>query len=413
MLALAFTVGLWMTVQLAKEDGLPPGKVYDVGLALIPSALLGAQLMTLLDAGAAPWPGSGGYLGGFLMAVAVSAILMRLWRLPWRKSADAFAPSLAAGYGITRLGCFLAGCCWGKPTGSWIGVRFTDRAHVLTGVPIKVSLVPTQLIEAGVSLLIFAALLWLRKRRAFHGQVILAYVLCYSVARFIVEWWRGDPRGSVLGLSTAQFLSAILFPSALMFYVRLRISWRSATAVASLLAGTAQAATVTRNCEYPVSDVRTAFFSVPVTVTVLSPALSVTASANPQTINTDTRSQLSAVVTGGAAPYSYSWRPATGLSAINIANPTAGPQVNTTYTVTVTDALGATASSPVSVRTNMRAVSTANPFTIAVGGSSQLTAFGAPPVQLPVEPCRELVRGQYLQPGRHGAIGFGRDLRSL
>jgi phosphatidylglycerol:prolipoprotein diacylglycerol transferase len=155
---------------------------------------------------------SGGvFYGGLISAVAVSVFLMRRYKLPWRRTADAFAPGIAVGHAIGRLGCFSAGCCWGQPTNSWLGVRFTEKANELTGVPIDSALVPTQLIEAGANLLIFGALLWLRKRRTFDGQVISAYLILYSIARFTIEFWRADPRGSLLGLSTSQLISIILF----------------------------------------------------------------------------------------------------------------------------------------------------------------------------------------------------------
>jgi phosphatidylglycerol---prolipoprotein diacylglyceryl transferase len=167
---------------------------------------------------------SGGvYYGGFLIAVAVSVVLMKLWRLPWGKTADAFAPGIALGHAIGRLGCFSAGCCWGKPTTSWIGIKFTERAHELTDVPISSALVPTQLIEAAANVLILAVLLWLRKKRSFDGQIIYAYAMMYAVVRFSVEFWRDDPRGTILGLSTSQFISALVFPVALALTV---FSWR-------------------------------------------------------------------------------------------------------------------------------------------------------------------------------------------
>src|SRR5437588_108523 len=142
---------------------------------------------------------SGGvFYGGLLAAVLASVILMRWWKLPWPKTADAFAPGIALGHAIGRLGCFSAGCCWGKPTTSWIGVRFTEKASDLTGVPIDAALVPTQLIEAFANLLIFIFLLWLTKRRKFEGQIIYAYLMIYAVVRFTIEFWRDDPRGSLL-----------------------------------------------------------------------------------------------------------------------------------------------------------------------------------------------------------------------
>ena len=72
---------------------------------------------------------------------------MRRWKLPWAKTSDAFAPAVALGHAIGRLGCFSAGCCWGKPTTSWIGVRFTEKASELTGVPIDLALIPLSLLK--------------------------------------------------------------------------------------------------------------------------------------------------------------------------------------------------------------------------------------------------------------------------
>jgi phosphatidylglycerol---prolipoprotein diacylglyceryl transferase len=234
LLAVGFISALWLIANLAERDGLPKNKIYDLGLYILASGLIGAKLLMVItdwnDFGS--WRQafsldvlrSGGvYLGGFLIAVAVSVVLMSLWRLPWRKTADAFAPGIALGHAIGRLGCFSAGCCWGKPTTSWIGVRFTEKAHELTDVPIGTSLVPTQLIEAASNVAILIVLLWLRKRRVFDGQIIFAYGMMYAVTRFTVEFWRDDPRGTVLGLSTSQFISVLMFPAALalsLFYWR-------------------------------------------------------------------------------------------------------------------------------------------------------------------------------------------------
>lgn len=231
LLAIAFIVALWLTARLAERDGLPRNRIYDLGLYILASALIGSKaLMVLVEWGDFAgdwrrifsfdlWRSAGVYYGGFLIALLVSVILMRRWQLPWRKTADAFAPGVALGHAIGRLGCFSAGCCWGKPTTSWIGVRFTEEANRLTGVPIDSALIPTQLIEAAANLLIFFFLLWLRKRRSFDGQIIYAYLMVYSVARFTIEFWRADERGQVLGLSTSQFIAILLFALGLLLTV--------------------------------------------------------------------------------------------------------------------------------------------------------------------------------------------------
>ncbi|HKP85590.1 MAG TPA: prolipoprotein diacylglyceryl transferase [Blastocatellia bacterium] len=223
LLAIGFILALWVTARIAERDGLPKNRAYDLGLYILAASLIGSKVLMVIT----EWGDYGGdwsrvisfdflrsggvFYGGFIAAVLASVILMRRWHLPWRRTADAFAPGIALGHAIGRLGCFSAGCCWGKPTTSWLGVRFTEKASELTGVPIDSALVPTQLIEAAANLLIFAFLFWLTKRRKFEGQIIYAYLMIYSVTRFTIEFWRDDPRGSVLGLSTSQFISIVMF----------------------------------------------------------------------------------------------------------------------------------------------------------------------------------------------------------
>ncbi|HET9530511.1 MAG TPA: prolipoprotein diacylglyceryl transferase [Blastocatellia bacterium] len=231
LLAISFIVALWLTAELAARDGLPKNRIYDLGLYILAAGLVGSKLLMIITEWneLGDWRRvlsfdllrSGGvYFGGFLGSLLASVILMRMWKLPWRKTADAFAPGVALGHAIGRMGCFSAGCCWGKPTTSWIGVRFTEKANEMTGVPIDSALIPTQLIEAAANILIFGALLWVRKRRAFDGQIIYTYLILYSIARFTIEFWRDDPRGSVLWFSTSQFISIGLFllGAALMIY---------------------------------------------------------------------------------------------------------------------------------------------------------------------------------------------------
>ncbi|MGH9846953.1 MAG: prolipoprotein diacylglyceryl transferase [Blastocatellia bacterium] len=261
LLAISFIVGLFVMAKLAEHDGLDRQKVYDLGLWVLAASLVGSKLLLVVtewDSNAGDnWRrlfsfdfllSAGVFYGGFIAAVIASVIVMRRYKLPWWRTADAFAPGIAIGQAIGRLGCFSAGCCWGKPTTAWCGVHFSEKGHEYTQVPTVVAhladpiqqnvwserlggllapikLHPTQLYESAVMVVVFAILLVMFRRRRFHGQVILAYAILYAVARFVIELWRDDPRGEVWGLSTSQFIAVILFIGAILAFI-----YRSRTA---------------------------------------------------------------------------------------------------------------------------------------------------------------------------------------
>ena len=169
----------------------------------------------------------GGLLGGFFAVV----VLVRLYRLPFWKVADAFAPGLALGQSFGRQGCFSAGCCWGKPTTLPWGVHFTEAGHEYTGVPIygldgnDIHLHPTQLYESFIMLAVFALLFYLHRHKKFDGQILIAYGIIYSIVRFSIEFIRDDPRGdlfgftSLTGLSTSQGISLIVAAASIVFMI--------------------------------------------------------------------------------------------------------------------------------------------------------------------------------------------------
>ena len=139
-------------------------------------------------------------------------------------TADLFAPGIALGHVIGRFGCLLAGCCYGRQTHVPWGVTFTDPvAAANAGTPLGVPLHPTQLYDAGAELLILIFLLvFERKGRPFPGRTFWLYMLLYAISRFVVEIYRGDPRGGISGLSTSQFFSVLIAPLAIVMLLRLR-----------------------------------------------------------------------------------------------------------------------------------------------------------------------------------------------
>jgi len=119
------------------------------------------------------------------------------------------------GLAFGRIGCFFYGCCYGKPTTSSIGILFPRESPAgLLGVKV----IPTQLISAIFLLLLFFLLLFLMKKKKFNGQILLAYAFFYGIFRFIIEFYRGDPRREVFSLSTSGFISLILVILSVFLY---------------------------------------------------------------------------------------------------------------------------------------------------------------------------------------------------
>ena len=218
LLALAFMAALFVASRLGARDGLPRERVFDLGLWMLLGGLVGSKLLLMVAEPeyGADWRNllsidflrSGGvWYGGFLGGLLTGVLLIRRYRLPFWKVLDAFAPGVAIGQAVGRQGCFAAGCCWGHPTDAPWGVAFGEEAHRITGVPTGVHLHPTQLLESAAALLIFALLYWLHGRKRFDGQVIATYAVLYGLTRFTIEFFRDDPRGDILGLTTLTGLS--------------------------------------------------------------------------------------------------------------------------------------------------------------------------------------------------------------
>jgi phosphatidylglycerol:prolipoprotein diacylglycerol transferase len=236
LLAVAFLAGLWVAYWQAKRAGLDASRIADMAVYVLIGGLIGAKLMlvavdyryytsnprelfSLFQSG-------GVFYGGLLGGLAVAFYFARRYKLPVWPTADALAPGVVIGQCIGRLGCFAAGCCYGRAANVPWAVTFTDiYAARNVGTPLDVPLHPSQLYESLATLVIFALLIWLAPRKKFSGQVVLAYVALYSVARFVLEFFRGDAgRGYVGPLSTSQAVAIVLVVLAGVLYLRLRKS---------------------------------------------------------------------------------------------------------------------------------------------------------------------------------------------
>jgi phosphatidylglycerol:prolipoprotein diacylglycerol transferase len=233
LLAAAYLGGLQLAMIRGRKQGLDQTRVLDLGIYIIISALIGAKLLLLVTdfRSFADNPRalmdllrSGGvFYGGLIVAVIVALWYIRRIGLPLWTTCDVFAPGIALGHVVGRFGCFFAGCCYGKPTTVPWAITFTSPyAAANVGTPLNIPLHPTQLYEAGAELLILLILLATESRgRRFAGRTFWLYMLMYAISRYIIEMFRGDPRGTIFIFSTSQFISLILIPLALAMLVYL------------------------------------------------------------------------------------------------------------------------------------------------------------------------------------------------
>jgi phosphatidylglycerol:prolipoprotein diacylglycerol transferase len=169
------------------------------------------------------WRGGLVFYGGFLFAFPTCFIYLKKRGLPFLKTCDILAPGLALGETIGRMGCFFAGCCYGTPTDLPWAVTFRHpNSLAKLGVPLH----PTQLYASAQSLLVFIILLSFGRFKRADGQMVWLYILLYALGRLIIENFRGDERGLLVGgyLTLTQAIATLCIPLALgmMLYLARR-----------------------------------------------------------------------------------------------------------------------------------------------------------------------------------------------
>jgi phosphatidylglycerol:prolipoprotein diacylglycerol transferase len=234
LLAAAYLTALAWTVRGARRAGLDPDEMSALGMWAIVGALIGAKALlairtpqdtlTSLSALRSLVSSAGDFYGGFIGALIASAIFFRRHpQVPFWRAADVCAPAIALGQAIGRIGCFMAGDDYGRPASVPWAVTFTSPdAAQIGGAPLGVPLHPVQLYESAACLVLFGFLVWFGRRRHRDGDVIVAYTLLYAVARFVLEFFRGDAdRGFVFGglFSTSQFIAILMFAVAVVILI--------------------------------------------------------------------------------------------------------------------------------------------------------------------------------------------------
>ncbi|MGH9474865.1 MAG: prolipoprotein diacylglyceryl transferase [Terriglobales bacterium] len=247
LVAIGFLTGIYVARHFARRFGLDPEKIFNLAVYLALAAIVGAKLFLVIQdfhyyvrepAALMSWSfleSAGIFYGGLVGALVVLTLYVYRQRLRWLAVGDAVVPGVAIGHGIGRLGCFSAGCCWGKPTTGFFGYTFHSAySNATVGVPLGVKLYPTQLMSAAGGLVIFLILWRLARHRAFEGQLTAVYLLTYGVFRFLIDFLRYyEPQAMLFhGLMTdAQFTSLCMI--ALAFGIWAMRAHRTAASAAA------------------------------------------------------------------------------------------------------------------------------------------------------------------------------------
>jgi phosphatidylglycerol:prolipoprotein diacylglycerol transferase len=249
LVATGVILALWYARRQAVRVGLPPREIWNLGIYMIFAALIVSKLWLILSAwsyyasnpseifSVATFESAGTFYGGLLGAILAILVYARVQNLPLLPVFDVAAGALPLAHALGRLGCFAAGCCFGKPTTLPWGVTFTsETAAQLAGTPLHVSLHPTQLYEAAAEFLNFLLLVWLGARQVFPGQILGAYFILYGTERGIIEFFRGDPGRTMLFHDSVSLMQIV---SAGLVLIGARFWWRGLRGAAILPGGVA------------------------------------------------------------------------------------------------------------------------------------------------------------------------------
>ena len=236
MTALGYTAAALYLLPRLKKISLDKDTFWNLIFIAFMGTLLGAKLLFIIVS----WPQLGEtfadklttiikdfrygfvFYGGMIVSVTALILYMKKKKLPILKTSDFMIVALPLGHALGRIGCFLAGCCYGRPTDLPWGVTFTDPHSLVPPELLGTTLHPTQLYEAGLNFLLFLLLHKLYQRPHKDGSILVCYVACYGLLRFFIEFFRGDFRGAFwLGLSPSQLIAIIISLIARALWLRL------------------------------------------------------------------------------------------------------------------------------------------------------------------------------------------------
>lgn len=224
MIGIGIIVAFVVAVKRAEKRGLNGDLVFNAGFFGLIGGMIGAKLMfylteipAILEDPSILWDFANGFVvyGGIIGGILTAYIYCRVKKMDFLPLIDLVVPSIALAQGFGRIGCFLAGCCYGRPTEAWYGVTFPEGALAPAGVP----LIPTQMISSIGDFLLGIFLILLAKKKRNRGMITGLYFFLYAVGRFLIEFLRNDPRGNVGVLSTSQFIGIFMAVAGILLMI--------------------------------------------------------------------------------------------------------------------------------------------------------------------------------------------------
>lgn len=224
MIAIGILTALFIGERRAKNRGLNPDEIYYMTFLCAITGFAGAKILycivELKDFLENPGKllSQNGFVvyGGIIAGTLAAYIWCKVRRLTFVDYFDVVLPSVAVAQGFGRIGCFLAGCCYGRETDAWYGITFTHSDFA----PNNVKLIPTQLISSVGMFAIAAILIYYARQPRRQGRVGALYLVLYSIGRFLVEFLRNDHRGAIGNLSTSQFISLFILVIGIVIFVK-------------------------------------------------------------------------------------------------------------------------------------------------------------------------------------------------
>ena len=224
MIAIGFISAYMLTDYRGKKRGMSEDIIWGILICAVIGGMLGTRLLfyivsipQIIENPSILWNFRNGYVvyGGIIGGILSSYFYCRKKKASFLEYFDLVMPAVSMAQGFGRLGCLFAGCCYGAETDAWYGIVF----HNSNQAPNGVKLIPTQIISSVGDFIFFVILLWYASRKPKTGRVAAMWLLLYGAGRFAVEFLRNDFRGSILGLSTSQFISIGIVAAGAVLYV--------------------------------------------------------------------------------------------------------------------------------------------------------------------------------------------------